>query len=131
MRPTTILEKSLSSVINAGIALAISAPVYFFVHDAVWWKLSAIAAFYFVARYLNVSMRAVGSRWEQEYTKTQLEVWLAAYTASFATLFFWVFFPFDLFVANVVLLQVPTILLTGTTFHGFLAGGVRSVRRAD
>lgn len=130
MRPTTITEKLLSSVINATIAFAVSAPVYFYASNLLWWKLSAIAAFYVVARYLNVSMKVVGSRWEREYTERQLEIWLAAYTASFATLFFWVFFPFDLFLVNVLFLQLPTILLTGTTFHGFLAGGVRSVKQA-
>lgn len=73
-------------------------------------------------------MMVLGTQWEREYSTKNKLVFLILYTLSFSTLFFWVFFSFDLFLANILLLQIPMILMTGTTLHGFLSGNMTTVK---
>ncbi len=54
-------------------------------------------------------------------------VYIMLYTASFSTILFYIWVPFDLLVFNLLILQLPCILLTGTTLHGFLSGGIKTV----
>jgi len=67
-------------------------------------------------------MILVGSYWQRVYTPWQWIIYSALYTASLATVFYWIWFPFDLLLINLFVLQLPAVLLTKTTLHGLLAG---------
>ena len=65
------------------------------------------------------------THWEKKsYSTLSKIIFSAVYTISFATLFFKLFFPFDLFLLNMFLVQLPLVHLTGKTLHGFLSGMV-------
>lgn len=134
MRDTTIIEKFLPSALNAAVAFGISLPfLYFFGHGTVW-KASTILAFYFIQiadthehlSFRCFGMRALGTVWSDKHSRLRRNIYSILYTLSFSTLLFWIYFPFDMFLINMLLLQLPTILLTGTTLHGLLAGNFRS-----
>jgi len=134
MRDTSILEKLIPSVINASVALILSLPFYFWFGLSVHWKISAILIFYILQvldthenlNFQCFGMRILGTCWEKEYSRLQRNLYSIFYTLSFSTFFFYIYFPFDLFIANMLLLQLPAIILSGTTLHGFLAGGLRT-----
>lgn len=138
MRDTTLLEKVVPSLINAGTALILSLPLLYFLGFGLWWKIGAIAIFYGMqvldthrrSSFCCFGMRLFGTEWGRQYPRLQRNLYSLLYTASFATLFFSYAMPFDIFVFNMLILQVPSLLLTGTTFHGYLAGGMRSNVRA-
>ena len=68
-----------------------------------------------------------GTRWPRQHKMHHEILYLVLYTLSFSTLFIWIWFPFDVFIVNILFLQLPAILLTGTTFHGYLSGNKYSV----
>jgi len=72
-------------------------------------------------------MMIVKTYWKEDYPKINQIIYAVLYTASFATLFIWIWFPFDLFLFNMIFLQLPCVLLTGTTLHGYLSGGMTTV----
>lgn len=129
MKRTSAPEKLAASVINAGLAFILSAPFYLLWGFGFAWKLSAIVSF-FVIEFLffllgddrDFGMRIVGSRWKGKYSIPRHLIYNFLYTLSFATLFFHVWFPFDVFFFNLLCLQLPTVLITGTTLHGYLSG---------
>ena len=136
MRATNPLEKLAASAYNAAIALVISLPIGLASDFSAGWRFAAIAIF-FLVQVLEThrergfrchGMRIVGTRWARRYAADQQALYTILYTLSFATLFIHVVFPFDIFLANMLFLQLPSIYLTGTTVHGYLAGGMRTVR---
>ena len=123
---------------NATVAIAISLPVLYFFDFEIEWKLSAIIIFYLIQvadthehiDFRCLGMRIFGTVWAEKYSRFQRNVYSILYTLSFSTLFFYVIFPLDIFLFNIFVLQLPTILISGTTLHGLLAGGLRSKKRA-
>jgi hypothetical protein len=71
-------------------------------------------------------MRLFGTIWEKKYSRLQRNVYSVLYTLSFSTMFFSLYFPFDLLVVNLFFIQLPTVYFSGTTFHGLLSGNMRS-----
>lgn len=134
MRDTTIFEKLVPSIINAVITVTLSVPFYFLFGYGIEWKLSVIGIFYILQvidthenrHFSCFGMRIFGSVWEKSYSRFQRNCYSLLYTLSFSSLFFSVYFPFDLFLANMLLLQIPSILITQTTFHGLIAGGLKT-----
>ena len=104
MRPTNVFEKLGASILNAAIVLLISLPFYFLWGFGIGWKCSVIAIFFMVefAFFIfghdrDIGMRAVGSKWKGRYSLGRHFIYNIFYTLSFSTLFFWIWFPFDLF----------------------------------
>ena len=129
MRNTTIVEKFGASVINAITAFLLSIPFYVSFGISLKWKWSVIAAFFFVellffifGRNLDLGMRLVGTTWHYNYSFKQHFIYNILYTLSFATVLVYIWFPFDLLMINLLCIQLPCILVTGTTLHGFLSG---------
>jgi hypothetical protein len=60
--------------------------------------------------------------WKEEYPLKQQIIYTFLYSLSFSTIVIWIFFPFDLLLFNLLCIQLPTVLLTGTTLHGYLSG---------
>jgi len=134
MRDTSVWEKLIPSLINASTALILSIPFYLYWGLNIKWKLIAILIFYIMQvldtheniKFRCFGMRIFGTVWEKNYSRLQRNVYSILYTLNFSTLFFHIYFPFDLFLANMLLLQLPSVLISKTTFHGLLAGGLRT-----
>lgn len=134
MRNTTVFEKILPSLLNTLLILTVSSPLLYLFGPNLEWKFSCIAAFYILQvldtherlSFRCFGMRVFGTVWARKYGRLQRNFYSILYTLSFSTLFFFVFFPFDLFLVNMLCLQLPAILITGTTLHGCLAGGMRT-----
>ncbi len=134
MRDTTAIEKLLPSILNATFALLLSLPFYLYFGFGLTWKLSVIGIFYVLQvldthenmQFRCLGMRILGTVWEKRYTRLQKNIYSILYTLSFSTLFFYVYFPFDLLLINLLLLQLPAVYFSGTTLHGLLSGNMRS-----
>lgn len=133
-RRTNILEKALASLVNVIIVFLITLPFSFYM-NILNWKFLTIGVFYVYSLYFHyfggnrcIGMKAVKTHWESKYDRKQFFVYSLLYTLSFSTLLFSVFFPFDLFILN-VLVQLTFIVMTGTTLHGYLSGDMHTVKK--
>lgn len=137
MRKTGILEKLLPSLINAVIVLCITAPIFWIASITVW-KISVVVAFFFYNLFFLIfngnrclGMILCNTEWPVRPPFYRELAYIILYTLSFATLFMWIWFPFDVFIFNMLLLQLPSIVLTGTTFHGLVVGNKYSVVKKE
>ncbi len=135
-RETTALEKLITSLINASVAFLFLMPFMWVDFSTLELKLLFIALFFaenllaiFFLDYRLPGMQFQDTRWKKSYSKSLQFVHAILYTASFASMLFWIWIPGDLLVLNILLLQLPCILLTKTTLHGFLAGNMVDVKR--
>lgn len=132
-KTTNIFQKVLPSVINLlliifltftiSIILSITTLLYIqilFVVIALIYDL-AIAIF---NKNRCIGMILVNTYWKEEYPLKQRIVYAILYSLSYATVAFYIFFPFDLLVFNLLFLQLPFVLLKKTTFHGYLSGNM-------
>lgn len=131
MQPTSIFQKILPSVINVAIVLLLSTPFLLLLNKSIIIKLVIIAIFFLYnliflifTHNRDLGMIIIGTDWKENYPVINQLIYMILYTLSFSTLLFWIYFPFDLFLANMILLQLPTIILTDTTFHGYLSGNM-------
>lgn len=74
----------------------------------------------------HIGLVAMHMGWDKDYSFSRHLVRIIFYTLSFATLFIWIFFPFDLFLFNILVIQNIFVHKTGTNLHGFIAG-IKSV----
>lgn len=134
-RNTTIIEKAVPSLINTGFVFFILSPFIVFYGFTLGIRCALVCLFLLVqivdthtrSQFRCIGMRALGSYWAHNYSSRQKLLYSILYSASFATLVFYVYIPLDIFVVNMLLVQLPCIMLTGTTLHGFLAGNMQSV----
>jgi hypothetical protein len=127
--PTSALEKLFPSLLNAVIAFGLATPALLLWGPDFRWKISVIALFALYESYVFLArkdrcfgMKVMDTYWGKRYTVWHHIVYNTLYTASFATLFLQVWFPLDIFLINIFLIQFPFVLLTGTTLHGYLSG---------
>ncbi len=138
-RSTNFLEKGINSLINV-IAVFILFLVFVLLFDVTVREKKLIfillllvyqIAIILFNKNVSLGMTITKTRWKKEYSLYNQFIHAALYTASFSTLLFWVYFPFDLFLFNILFLQIPTILLTGSTLHGYLAGKMTTVKSRE
>lgn len=134
-RPTNIYEKLVPSLINAVVVLVISLPFFLLWGHGLKWKMAVIAIFFvynlgFAIFNKNrcLGMIIAKTSWQKEFNLIQKLVYTVLYTLSFSTIFFWIVFPFDLLLVNLLILQLPLVLLRQTTLHAFLSGKNKTVR---
>lgn len=135
MKQTNIFQKVLPSVFNAVAVFIISLPLMIMQADALEKKIILVGIFFLYCFFFqlfnkneDLGMVVSDTHWKEAYPFKNQLIYSILYTLSFATLFFHVFFPLDLFLANMLLLQLPCVLLTGTTVHGYLAGKMVTVK---
>ncbi|MDG6774386.1 hypothetical protein QCB45_08575 [Thiomicrorhabdus sp. ZW0627] len=135
-RETNALEKLFTSLINTAV-------VFLFLLPFLWFDLSIQELkWVFIGLFLLENLLSIlisdyrlpgmilqNTHWKQAYSKPQQLLHALLYTASFSTLLFWVWIPGDLLILNLLLLQLPCILMTGTTLHGWLSGGMVDVKK--
>lgn len=76
----------------------------------------------------SLGMRFLGIEWAKEYPIKNHITFACLYSLSFATIIVWIVFPFDLLLINLLFVQLPMVLRTGYTLHGFLSGKMYGVR---
>ena len=135
-RKTTALEKLFTSLVNVIVVFVVSIP--FFLFDglsALTLKLIIIGLFFLenVTAIIFLDYQLPGmliqkTIWQCRYSKMNQLIHAIMYTASFASMLFWIWVPGDLLLVNLLLLQLPCILLTKTTFQGLIAGNMVDVK---
>lgn len=134
VRRTTVIEKAVPSLINAILAFGIATPILLIFGPGLVWRWSVVVVFaiyefvmfnFFKDRCLG--MKIMDTYWEGSYTSWQHFRYNILYTLSFATLLIYVWFPLDLFILNMLFIQLPMVMFTGTTLHGYF-GGMETVR---
>ena len=135
-RPTTALEKLLNSAINVALAFVIVLPLWLLVDSSFMVKrilflmlfllLKLTVLFFHENR--SPGMIITKTYWKEKYPLRNQLLHAVLYMLSFSTVLFWVYFPFDLLLINILLIQLPTVLKTGTTAHGYLAGKMFTVK---
>lgn len=68
------------------------------------------------------------TRYGEKRSFLQKLIYSFLYTISFSSLLFYLWIPFDLFIINMLLIQLSCVYFTGTTLHGFLSGGITTVK---
>lgn len=135
-RRTHAAEKLLTSLINGLVAVIASLPWLLLEPERLHYQLLLVALF--LVENLVSAMRGdrrlpgmwlQGTVWQRHYPLRQHVLHALLYSASFATAVFWVWFPGDLLLINLLLLQLPCVWRTGTTLHGWLAGGMVDIKR--
>lgn len=126
---TNALEKLMVSVINTFFVVLISSPFYYIYGFNLKYKIILILLFLFynllfifVSKNRCLGMILLKVYWKKDYPLLNQLVYAFLYTASFSTIVIWIFFPFDLLLINLLFLQLPCVLITGTTLHGYLSG---------
>ena len=111
MRPTTFLEKGLNSFISVAVLFILFIPILSLDISLLSKKLIFIL-FLFVYQIaiivfnenISIGMIITKTSWKNNYPLHNQFVHAILYTASFSTLLFWIYFPFDLFLINMLFL---------------------------
>jgi hypothetical protein len=112
-------KKATASAVNVGIVFTTTSPIYYFLGVEVW-RICCIALFF--GYNLLLRRRCLGQRIAHTYQNEPTSfAYAALYTASTATLLFWVWMPLDIALANGLCLQLPCLMIFGNTPHGLLA----------
>lgn len=134
MKQTDIFQKLIPSIINVFVVFIITIPVLLIRHSyssmiVIWvWTFFLYNLFFIIVfKNRDLGMMIVKTYWKKDYPIANQLLFAILYTLSFATLFIWIWFPFDLFIFNMVCVQLPFVLLTGTTLHGYLSGKMVTV----
>lgn len=136
-RYSNAFEKLLVSIINVFTVFLISTPILLYLGFTLEYRIffvflffvqDLIYIFFFNNRYLG--MRILNIEWEREYSIKKEILYSLLYTLSFSTFLIWIWFPFDLLIFNILLIQLPFVLTTGKTLHGYLTGmvGIKEVK---
>lgn len=136
MKNTNAFQKFSSSLINAIVVFIVTLPFLSLTDNLLVKRLIVIVTFFvycLIFMFLNenrdLGMIMTKSYWKAKYSIKNQLLFNFLYTLSFATLFFHIYFPLDLFLINMILVQLPFVLITGTTFHGYFSGKMVTVKK--
>jgi hypothetical protein len=134
---TNALQKLSVSVINTLFVVLLSIPFYLLWGFTLYYKISLVAifllynlVFIFTTKNRCLGMIILGIYWKEEYPLKNQVIYAFLYTLSFSTAVIWIFFPFDLLLVNLLLIQLPFVLKTGTTAHGYFSGKMSGYKSA-
>ena len=126
---TNALQKLSVSIINVFFVLLLSIPSYIHYGFSVQYKLILVLifllynlVFVFTTQNRCLGMILLNIYWKEDYPIKNQIIYVFLYTLSFSTAVIWVIFPFDLLLFNLLLIQLPFVLITGTTAHGYFSG---------
>lgn len=126
---TNALQKLSVSIINVFIVSILSIPAYLAYGYGLNYKILLVVIFLFynlififATKNRCLGMIILNIYWKEEYSHKNQIIYAFLYTLSFSTIVIWVFFPFDLLLINLLLIQLPFVLKTGTTAHGYFSG---------
>ena len=129
VKNTNAIEKLIPSILNAIIAFGLSTPFLILFGPTLFWRISVIIIFGLYESYVFTfqkdrcfGMKIMDTYWRKHYTYRQHFLYNIFYVLSFATVLIYIWFPFDLLIFNLLCIQLPMVLITGTTLHGYLSG---------
>ena len=135
MRETNFIEKFLASVLNVLIVGIFFFPVIFFDVDLISKKIVFISLFLLYNLLVLIfnknrcfGMIILKTQWKEKYPFANQIIYILLYTLSFSTLLFWVYFPLDLFLLNMLVFQLPVVIVKKTTLHGYISGNMITVK---
>ncbi len=136
MKTTSAIYKLLPSILNVLLTFILSLPFLILFNSSLAWKLSWIVIFLiynlvfeFFYKNRDPGMVLFNTYYEHKRTASQKLLYICLYTLSFSSLLFYIWFPFDLLLINLIAVQLPCVYLTGNTLHGFLSGNVKTIRK--
>jgi hypothetical protein len=128
VRRTTPFEKIAASVINAVFVFGLATPFLLFWGPTLAWKWSVIVLFALYEVFVFVvfkdrcfGMHVMNTYYMKRFRKRDHLLYCALYTLSFSTCFVYIWFPFDILLFNIFCVQLPMVLITGTTLHGYMS----------
>jgi hypothetical protein len=126
---TNAIQKLSVSVINTFFVVLFSIPFYLIFGFSNEYRLILVLLFFlynlsfiFLTKNRCLGMIILNIHWKEEYSILNQLIYVFLYSLSFSTLVIWIYFPFDLLLFNLLLIQFPTVLITGSTLHGYLSG---------
>lgn len=135
IRTTNAFEKLGASFLNTLIALGLSVPFLILWGPTLSWKISVIVLFGLYESFIFIfqkdrcfGMKIMDTYWRKHYSLRQHIIFNIFYTLSFSTILIYVWFPLDLLIFNILFIQLPMTLLTGTTLHGYLSGNMHTAK---
>jgi len=133
---TNALQKLSVSTINVIFVLILSIPFYVLFGFSVPYKLALVIIFFlynllfiFTTKNRCLGMIILNIHWKEDYPLINQIVYVLLYTLSFSTAVIWIFFPFDLLLVNLLFVQLPFVLKTGTTAHGYFSGKMSGYKK--
>ena len=133
---TNAAWKLLNSTVNVAFVLILSLPLLWIFGFSLEYRLCLVLLFF--AYQLTVTLmpkhRDFGDLvtktvWIEKYPLRNHILFAVLYTASFSTFVIWIIFPFDLLLFNLLCVQLPFVLKTGYTLHGYLSGRMVGTRQ--
>ena len=138
MRTTTAFEKLMASIINVIVVFVFYTPVIFLNLSILQKKIIFILLFLlyniaviFLSKNRCIGMILTNAFWKEDYPIKNQMIYAVLYTLSFVTMLFWIAFPGDLLLANILLVQLPFVIRTGTTFHGHFSGHMTTITNTE
>jgi len=133
---TNTLQKLSVSILNTIFVTLLSVPFYFLYGFSTNYKIILVAIFFlynlsfvFLTNNRCLGMLILNIKWKEEYPFKKQILYTFLYSLSFSTIVIWIFFPFDLLLFNLLFIQLPTVLLTGSTLHGYLSGRMSGYKK--
>jgi len=124
-------QKLFASIINVLVIFILAIPLWLTDLSMPWEKFILVIVFFvyellflMIGNGRDLGMMVVGSHWRKKYSTRRRVIYAFFYAASFASMMFWIHYPLDVLILNLLLIQLPSVLLSGTTLHGWLAGMV-------
>ena len=137
VRNTTAFWKLAKTIINTCFVLLVSLP--FLLYFGFDWRYKIAVIIIFFIYQLIVALtpmhRDLGdlitkTHWIDSYPTKNHVAFAFFYTASFSTVFIWLYFPFDVLLINLLIIQLPFVLKTGYTLHGYISGKMVGTRQS-
>ncbi len=129
MTKTTALEKLLVSLINTLPVVICSLPFLVLWGFVIEYRIALAIIFLtqqliivFTPHRRSLGMIILNVSWNKTYTVFSHLIYALLYSLSFSTIVFWVVFPFDVLILNLLFVQLPMVYFTGYTLHGYLSG---------
>ena len=135
-KSTNAIEKLSVTLIDTALVLVLSIPDYLIFGFNNYYKIIVVLLFLacnltyiLVSKNRCLGMILLNIYWKRNYPIKNQLIYAVLYTLSFATAFIWLFLPFDLLLVNLLLVQLPLVLKTGSTLHGYLSGKMSGYRK--
>lgn len=121
-KTSSIFDKLLTSALNVLIVVLISLPFILIAESLIVKKFIIIGIFLLYCLFISIFNKGIypymalsGEKWKENYPLKKHVIHSVLYTLSFSTLLFSIFFPFDVFIFNMLLLQLPMLIFKKMT----------------
>jgi len=132
---TNALWKLANSIVNVSFVLLLSLPFLYILGFGFEYRIVLVILFLtyqlvvaITPKHIDFGDLVTRTRWIKKYPQKNHITFAFLYSLSFSTFVIWISFPFDLLLFNLLLIQLPFVLKTGYTLHGYLSGKMVGMR---